>query len=284
MTPHLVIATRNAHKVDEIKAVLGERFAYHTLREFPDAPEVEETGNTFEANARLKSEALARWLAATRVAQPMNHASVAAGVPPAVEGGVSPPGILGQALQSHPHLPPGRMPGSTAGVPPADTKSDVSAPGTTHPSTATPWFVLADDSGLEVDALGGAPGVQSARFAAPEFGLEGNAPDGANNAKLLRLLVHIPEASRTARFRCVLAVTAVADPASKALPAPTRFFSGACEGRIGFVPRGSHGFGYDPLFIPSGFTETLAELGDATKNRISHRSHALQAFLAQWLP
>jgi XTP/dITP diphosphohydrolase len=144
--------------------------------------------------------------------------------------------------------------------------------------------VLADDSGLEVDALGGAPGVQSARFAAPEFGLAGNAPDGANNAKLLRLLAQVPETSRTARFRCVLALTAVAGPSSQDSPAPTRFFSGACEGRIGFVPRGSHGFGYDPLFIPAGFTETLAELGDTTKNRISHRSHALQAFLAQWLP
>jgi XTP/dITP diphosphohydrolase len=274
VTPHLVIATRNAHKVDEIKAVLGDRFVYHTLRDFSQAPEVEETGNTFEANARLKSEALARWLAAVKPALPINLPSVAAGV--------SPPGFPGQATHGHPHLPPGKMPGSTAGETPAATKSGVSAPGTNpYPSSNTPWFVLADDSGLEVDALGGAPGVQSARFAAPEFGLQGNAPDGANNAKLLRLLVHIPEASRTARFRCVLALTAVANPASSTSPVPTRFFSGSCEGRIGLVPRGSHGFGYDPLFIPAGFTETLAELGDTTKNRISHRSHALQAFLAQ---
>lgn len=229
MIPHLVIATRNAHKVAEIQDVLGDRFVYHTLREFPTAPEVAETGATFEANARLKSESLAQWL------------------------------VLHRAVPS-------------ANVPSGD-------PAPTEAPSSAPWFVLADDSGLEVDALGGAPGVQSARFAAPEFGLDGNAPDGANNAKLLRLLVDVPEPSRTARFRCVLALTPVASGSS---PGPTPFFSGACEGRIGFVPRGSHGFGYDPLFIPAGFTESLAELGDTTKNRISHRSHALQAFLAQW--
>lgn len=227
MIPHLVIATRNAHKVDEIQAVLGPRFVYHTLRDFPGAPEIAETGDTFEANARLKAEGLALWLAQ--------------GGAMAARGATSP--------RPEPSAPP-HVPGES-------------------------WFVLADDSGLEVDALGGAPGVQSARFAAQEFGIEGNAPDGANNARLLRLLADVPAASRTARFRCVLAYTPVGRRDS------TRFFAGACEGRIAFVPRGAHGFGYDPLFVPHGFSESLAELGETTKNRISHRSHALQAFQAQ---
>jgi len=256
--PHLVIATRNAHKVDEIKAVLGDRFVYHTLRDFPAAPEVDETGNTFEANARLKSEALGRWLLSHR-----------------------------DSIEARAPLDGPTTPNSSADA----TQTAPSHPASETFAASAPWFVLADDSGLEVNALGGAPGVQSARFAAAEFGLEGNAPDGANNAKLLRLLDHVPAESRTARFRCVLAFTPVAagvSPQGIFTPVSTpevsqdstHFFSGACEGRIGFVPRGSHGFGYDPLFIPEGFTETLAELGDALKNRISHRSQALQALQA----
>jgi len=154
-----------------------------------------------------------------------------------------------------------------------------------------PAFVLADDSGLEVDALGGAPGVYSARFAAMDTGKDGNSPDADNNAKLLRLLKDVPTEKRSARFRCVLALTPVPEPIQS--PAPpvwladeaglrTHTFEGACEGRIQFAPTGEGGFGYDPLFLPKGFNESFAELGEDTKNRLSHRAQAL-ARLRDWL-
>jgi XTP/dITP diphosphohydrolase len=142
-----------------------------------------------------------------------------------------------------------------------------------------PWRVLADDSGLEVDTLGGAPGVHSARFAADESGAGANASDATNNAKLLRLLKEVPWEKRTARFHCVLAL-ADADPQS-AIRNP-QLFDGTCEGRIGFAPRGRGGFGYDPLFVPDGFDISFAELGQEVKNRLSHRFQAL-ARLKQWL-
>lgn len=138
-------------------------------------------------------------------------------------------------------------------------------------------WVLADDSGLEVDALNGAPGVQSARFAALD-GDPGNSPDTANNAKLLRLLADVPEGRRTARFRCVLALAPVSPEAGSRVT----LFAGACEGRLGFAPSGEGGFGYDPLFKPLGYDETFAELGEEVKNAISHRAQAL-ARLRAWL-
>lgn len=154
----------------------------------------------------------------------------------------------------------------------------------TPPGGNEPWSVLADDSGLEVDALQGAPGVKSARFAALDSGATANSSDAENNAKLLRLLEHVPPDRRTARFRCVLALVlcppklASSDLAKMAV----ELFEGKCEGRIGFVPQGQHGFGYDPLFIPEGFQETFAELGEDAKNRISHRAQALRE-LSGWL-
>jgi XTP/dITP diphosphohydrolase len=147
-------------------------------------------------------------------------------------------------------------------------------------------FVLADDSGLEVDALGGAPGVLSARFAALDTGAPGNSPDADNNAKLLRLLASHPR-PWTARFRCVLALTPVPEPSTQdASPTcyldeaelGTLIFDGACEGQIIPESKGAHGFGYDPLFVPNGFSQTFAELGDDIKNRISHRAQAMQKF------
>jgi XTP/dITP diphosphohydrolase len=135
-----------------------------------------------------------------------------------------------------------------------------------------PDYVLADDSGLEVDALDGAPGVHSARFAALDSGVGGNAKDADNNAKLLRLLCDLPMQKRTARFRCVLALVPL-NPQS-AIRNP-QCVDGVCEGRIGFEAHGGQGFGYDPLFLPDGFQQTFAELGEETKNRISHRSQAL---------
>jgi len=120
---------------------------------------------------------------------------------------------------------------------------------------------LADDSGLEVDALGGRPGVYSARYAG-----EG-ATDAQNNAKLLDELGDIADAQRTARFRCAIVIV---DRAGRELATA----DGACEGRIGHESKGSHGFGYDPLFVPDGYAETMAELGPETKNKISHRAEA----------
>ncbi len=151
-------------------------------------------------------------------------------------------------------------------------------------------FVLADDSGLEVDALGGAPGVFSARFAAMDSGRAGNSADTENNAKLLGLLKDVPPEKRTARFRCVAALCPVlraTQPGSSVtradgLKGATEFFEGKCEGRISFAPAGSRGFGYDPLFIPDGYNESFAQLGEPIKNVISHRAKAL-AKLKDWL-
>ncbi len=132
------------------------------------------------------------------------------------------------------------------------------------------FYILADDSGLEVDALGGAPGVQSARFAALETGGHTNSPDSANNSKLLRLLQGIGPDKRTARFRCVLALVSSCD-GSKLVS-----FEGVCEGRIADSPSGSGGFGYDPLFVPAGYGRSLADLGEDVKNKLSHRAKALE--------
>ena len=121
-------------------------------------------------------------------------------------------------------------------------------------------WTLADDSGLEVDALGGAPGVFSARYA-------GEPVDyAANNRKLLRALDGA--ADRRGRFRCVIALSDAAGTCE--------CVEGACPGAIAAAPRGTHGFGYDPVFVPDGFTETFAELPSATKNRLSHRANALK--------
>jgi len=148
-----------------------------------------------------------------------------------------------------------------------------------QPSTLNfqPLFVLADDSGLEVDALNGAPGVHSARFAAADSAKSGNTPDADNNAKLLHLLQEVPAERRTARFHCVLALAPAGGsngPVSN--PAPPKLFDGVCEGRILCAPRGQNGFGYDPLFVPAGFEQSFAELGDEEKNRLSHRAKALE--------
>lgn len=119
--------------------------------------------------------------------------------------------------------------------------------------------VIADDSGLLVDALDGAPGVHSHRFAG-----EG-ATDADRNAKLLELLDGVPAEKRTARFKCVLCYV---DAAGE-----THFFSGTCEGRIGTTPAGENGFGYDPLFCVGD--RTMAQMTEEEKNQVSHRANAL---------
>ena len=136
-----------------------------------------------------------------------------------------------------------------------------------HASACSGLPALADDSGLVVDALGGKPGVHSARYAG-----EG-ADDAANNRKLLVALRDVPEFDRGARFHCVLAL--LRHPAD---PVPLTC-SGAWEGRIAAASAGAGGFGYDPLFVPVGESVTVAELPRETKNRLSHRARALAALL-----
>jgi XTP/dITP diphosphohydrolase len=217
----LLIATRNAHKVGEIRAILGAQFQFLTLNDFPNAPKVVEDAPTFAGNATKKAVELTGWL-----------------------------------VEKH----------STFNI-----------------QHSTPNFVLADDSGLEVDALNGAPGVRSARFAATDSLKSGNTPDADNNAKLLRLLKNMPLEKRAARFRCAIALVAVqagktevASPVCYAEEMEPQTFDGACEGRIIFEPCGENGFGYDPLFVPAGFEQTFAELGEGVKNQLSHRAKALE--------
>ncbi len=183
--PRLIIATRNAHKSAEIRAMIGDHFEVLDATAFPDFPEIEETGTTFLENARLK----------------------ALGISSRIGG-----------------------------------------------------WVLSDDSGLEVDALGGAPGVWSSSFG----GEEGN--HAKNNARLLAEMMG--KSDRRARFRCTMVLAREG--------AEVANFSGSVEGRLVDALYGSGGFGYDPLFIPDGHERTFAELGDATKNTLSHRSRALR--------
>ena len=182
--PRLILATRNAHKTGEIRAILGDRFEVLNVTSFPECPEIEETGATFLENARLKAEGVSRL----------------------VEG-----------------------------------------------------WVLSDDSGLEVDALDGAPGVWSSSFG----GEEGN--HRLNNERLISEMAGKTE--RGARFRCTMVLAKGGRDQAD--------FSATVEGRIIDAPRGTEGFGYDPLFIPEGFGETFAELGAEVKNGLSHRSRAL---------
>jgi XTP/dITP diphosphohydrolase len=205
----LLLATRNAHKVGEIRAMLGAQFQFLTLNDFPAAPKVVEDADTFAGNAAKKAVELANWLADDSKLKIKN------------------------------------------------SKLD---------------FVLADDSGLEVDALGGKPGVHSARFAALDK--SENSPDADNSAKLLRLLKNVSAEKRAARFRCVIALAEVGN--SKLEIGNCQRFDGACAGKIIFEPRGQNGFGYDPLFVPDGFEKTFAELGDDVKNQLSHRAKALE--------
>jgi len=127
---------------------------------------------------------------------------------------------------------------------------------------------LADDSGLEVDALGGAPGIYTARYAGP------GASDVDRYRKLLAALGDTPAERRTARFRCAVAL---AYPAGKAVAGEVAVVEGTCEGVIAFEPRGDHGFGYDPVFYLPEYARTMAELPAQLKNQISHRARAVQA-------
>jgi XTP/dITP diphosphohydrolase len=139
-------------------------------------------------------------------------------------------------------------------------------------AAVTGMLSLADDSCLEVDALGGRPGVRSARFA------HEHATDAENNAALLAALSDLdharPDRVFRARFRCVLALV---DPRSSGWSGRVWTVEGVCEGTIARVPRGSSGFGYDPMFIVAGTGKSMAEIGHAEKNRVSHRARAVAA-------
>jgi XTP/dITP diphosphohydrolase len=143
-------------------------------------------------------------------------------------------------------------------------------------SRATGFPALADDSGLEVDALDGAPGVWSARYAG---GGGGGGGDAANNAKLIAALRDVPAERRTARFRSVLALADVDGPLRDAVITA----DGVCEGVVLAAPRGTGGFGYDPLFLVPELGQTFAELGIGTKGELSHRARAMQAIKPQLL-
>ena len=202
----IVIASGNAHKAMEIQTQLGIDFECRTLKDYPNAPDVEEDAATFAGNAVKKALSLVDCLK--------------------------------------------------------------------HHEDFTEGWVLADDSGLEVDALDGAPGVRSARYASSTT--EGNSPDEANNAKLLVELNGKPAHQRTARFRCVLALARAGKYGQPEL------FEGACEGHIAEAPAGSDGFGYDPLFVPENFVDTFGTLGAEIKSMLSHRAAALRK-MKTWL-
>jgi XTP/dITP diphosphohydrolase len=186
----LLIATRNGHKTREIGQMLGSGWDVRDLSSLPHAPEVEETGVTFEENAALKALTI---------------------------------------------------------------------------SKIVTGLVLADDSGLEVDALEGAPGVRSARFAGP------GATDAENRFLLIQKLRALGGEQFRARFRCVMVLASQGEMLGS--------FCGAVNGNIILEERGSAGFGYDSLFIPRGYTETFSELQAEIKNSLSHRGRALAKVL-----
>ncbi|MDB6054915.1 MAG: Nucleoside-triphosphatase rdgB [Verrucomicrobiales bacterium] len=223
---YIIVATRNMHKVDEIRAILGGQIHYLTLNDFPGYPPVLEDTPTFEGNARKKSISFAKWIGRSS-------------------------GRLFELIK--------------------------------HDSSEV--YILADDSGLEVDVLSGAPGVHSARFAASDVSGAGNSPDSANNAKLLRLLMDVPKEGRTARFRSVIALTRLLfSPLNKTLMKAdddllgrqTIVVDGACEGTIAMAASGKNGFGYDPLFYPQNSGQSFAEITAEAKNKLSHRGKALE--------
>ena len=194
----LCLATRNANKVQEMAPVLAPFWTVKSSADYPEMAqldEIEETGDTFLANATLKAVTTSQ--------------------------------VIGD-------------------------------------------YVLADDSGLECDALAGAPGVFSARYGGIPSSVE------RNNAKLLQELDRVGATTpqqRSARFRCVLVLAREGDVISS--------FEGACEGTIALGPKGTHGFGYDPLFIPQGYARTFGQLTEKTKMGLSHRGLALKRFV-EW--
>ena len=200
----LVFASNNAHKLEEVRAILGEDMEVLSLREVGFAQEIDETGETLEENSLLKAQTVWKHL----------FEQVEMGNAPAVDG------------------------------------------------------VFADDTGLEIEALGGKPGVHTARWAADEgFALEGEGCTSGNNRRLaLKSLAG--KNNRRAQFRTVVTYIQA-----------TGFMQqveGIVQGHIALEEKGGGGFGYDPIFVPEGYKKTFAELPSEVKNGISHRAHAME--------
>jgi XTP/dITP diphosphohydrolase len=135
---------------------------------------------------------------------------------------------------------------------------------------------LTDDAGLEIDALGGEPGVHSKRYAGEA------SPFSEKISTILKRIQNVPETKRTARFQCVVALAIPKDQTEPFGDCEVKIFSASCEGKIAFSPRGDKGFGYDPIFIPEGSLKTFAEMAPEEKDAVSHRGKALRE-VAQWL-
>ena len=244
----LVFATFNRGKAVEAGEILGPGYELLLPPDLGITDEVEETGSTLQENSLLKARSV--WSALSQPNAP--ECASRSGQKNARPGRQHP----GSTTPSHTNSHSGRSP---KGV---DPESPFNVPGIA---------VFADDTGLEVDALGGAPGVHTARYAGPACNFDDNI------AKLLRELEAvgaIEPSQRTARFRCVVTLIVDGEP---------HFFPGEMPGRIALQRSGARGFGYDPVFIPDACPDrTLAEMDLSAKDAISHRGAALRA-MAAWL-
>ncbi len=266
----LVIGTLNKHKGRELMEMLvGLPVKIELLSAFKSVKPVPENGATLRENARLKAMGFARQVVEIEDKRQEDKRQ---------EAGNGKHETRRQEYRRQENRKPETRPPDvwrarnsklarqTYGGQETNPKSNLSAAAEIqNPKFETPdIFVLADDSGLEVDALDGAPGVRSARYA----GESATYPQLI--AKLLDELKNVPAEKRTARFRCCVCMASASGVELEA--------EGACEGRIIFEARGSGGFGYDPVFVPEGYDKTFAELGSDVKNKLSHRGAAIRAF------
>jgi non-canonical purine NTP pyrophosphatase (RdgB/HAM1 family) len=253
----VIIGSGNAHKVREIRELLATMSQLEVVpfTDFEPVPDVEEDGKTFAANAQLKTRLFAQYLFARRgVNASGRHTSVSVEDTRTLDR-ISATRAREQQLAN------------AAGASQFSSRQLATAGGPRV--RPTDLFVIADDSGLVVDALGGAPGVHSARYA----GAHGD--DHANNAKLIRELAGVPAERRTARFVCAI---------SLATQNGVLFtVEGKVEGRIAAHPEGASGFGYDPLFFYPPFNATFGQVAAERKNEVSHRAAALKAFRERML-
>lgn len=244
----IVVGTNNRHKFDEIKAILAdvENIELVPLSAFSNVPPIDESAKTFAGNAAKKATELARFLNMLGRLSFANQST-------SQDDETDFEALAGERARTSGRHKKVSVGGSSSGRQPAVPKAK-----------NLDLLVMADDSGLEVDALNGAPGVISARYA----GKHGD--DAANNKLLLQNLKGVPSGKRKARFVCEIAL---------ACPEGLLFgVRGTVEGMIVDEPRGSGGFGYDPLFLFPPKGKTFGELDAVTKNQISHRSNALGKF------
>jgi non-canonical purine NTP pyrophosphatase (RdgB/HAM1 family) len=246
----IVVGTNNRHKFDEIKAILAdvENVELVPLSAFANVPPIDETAKTFAGNAAKKATELANFLNMLGRLSFANQSTTQ-------DDETDFEALAGERARSsgrHKKVSVGGSGGASGRQPAVPKPKNLE------------MLVMADDSGLEVDALNGAPGVISARYA----GKHGD--DAANNKLLLQNLKGVPSGKRKARFVCEIAL---ACPDGLLLSV-----RGTVEGMILDEPRGSGGFGYDPLFLYPPKGKSFGELDAATKNQVSHRSNALARF------